>query len=80
MGELVGHLTKLLANGVDVLHVPQRPDSRLVVEHIRYLDLKIGSLNKSLEQIAGGVLDDRDAAADLRDRLQRELDADGSRE
>ena len=23
----------------------------------------------------GGVLDDRDAAADLRDRLQRELDA-----
>ena len=46
-----------------------------VEEHIRYLDLKIGSLNKSLEQIAGGVLDDRDAAADLRDRLQRELDA-----
>ena len=70
----------LLANRVDVLHVPQRPVSRLVVEHIRYLDLKIGSLNKSLEQIAGGVLDDRDAAADLRDRLQRELDADGSRE
>ena len=25
--------------------------------------------------MAGGVLDDRDAAADLRDRLQRELDA-----
>ena len=46
-----------------------------VEEHIHYLDLKIGSLNNSLEQIAGGVLDDRDAAADLRDRLQRELDA-----
>ena len=46
-----------------------------VEEHIRYLDLKSGSLNNSLEQIAGGVLDDRDAAADLRDRLQRELDA-----
>ena len=51
-----------------------------VEEHIRYLDLKIGNLNSSLEQIAGGVLDDRDAAADLRDRLQRELDADGNRE
>ena len=51
------------------------PLSAQVEEHIRYLDLKIGSLNKSLEQIAGGVLDDRDAAADLRDRLQRELDA-----
>ena len=46
-----------------------------VEEHIRYLDLKIGNLNSSLEQIAAGVLDDRDAAADLRDRLQRELDA-----
>jgi len=28
-----------------------------------------------LEQLAGGVLDDRDAAAELRDRLQRELNA-----
>ena len=46
-----------------------------VEEHIRYLDLKIGNLNNSLEQIAGCVLDDRYAAADLRDRLQRELDA-----
>ena len=46
-----------------------------VEEHIRYLDLMIGNLNNSLEQLAGGVLDDRDAAADLRDRLQRELDA-----
>ena len=46
-----------------------------VQEHIRYLDQKIGNLNHDLEQLAGGVLDDRDAAADLRDRLQRELDA-----
>ena len=28
-----------------------------------------------LRSIDGGVLDDRDAAADLLDRLQRELDA-----
>ena len=41
--------------------------------HVRYLDLKIDGLNKDLEHIAGGVLDDRDAAADLRDRLKREL-------
>ena len=46
-----------------------------VEEHVRYLDLKIDGLNKDLEHIAGGVLDDRDAAADLRDRLQRELAA-----
>ncbi len=46
-----------------------------VEEHVRYLDLKLGNLNHSLEQIAEGVLDDRDAASDLRDRLQRELDA-----
>ena len=46
-----------------------------VEAHIRYLDLKIGNLNHDLEQIAGGVLDDRDAAVDLRERLQRELDA-----
>ena len=44
-----------------------------IAEHIAYLDLKIDGLNKDLEQIAGGVLDDRDAAADLRDRLKREL-------
>ena len=50
-----------------------------IEEHIRYLDQKLGRLNAQLEQIAGGVLDDRDAAADLRDRLQRELDADGTR-
>ena len=30
---------------------------------------------KEIERAAGGVLDDRDAAADLRDRLQRELAA-----
>ena len=46
-----------------------------VEAHIRYLDLKIGNLNHDLEQIAGGVLDSRDEAVDLRDRLQRELDA-----
>jgi hypothetical protein len=40
---------------------------------IAYIDLKIDGLNKDLEYIAGGVLDDRDAAADLRDRLKREL-------
>ena len=49
--------------------------AKQIEEHIRYLDQKLGRLNAQLEQIAGGVLDDRDAAADLRDRLQRELDA-----
>lgn len=44
-----------------------------VVDHITYIDLKIDGLNKDLEHIAGGVLDVRDAAADLRDRLKREL-------
>ena len=44
-------------------------------EHIHYLDLKLGQLNKQLEQVAGGVLDDRDAAADLRERLQRQLES-----
>ena len=43
--------------------------------HNLYLDSKIGTLNSELERRVGGVLDDRDAAADLRDRLQRELDA-----
>ena len=47
-----------------------------VRDHIRYLDLKLGRLNAQLEQVAGGVLDDRDAAADLRDRLQREIAVD----
>lgn len=41
------------------------------------LDFKIDGLNNDLEQIAGGVLDDR-AAADLCDRLQRELVAAGA--
>ena len=34
-----------------------------IAEHIAYIDLKIDGLNKDLEHIAGGVLDDRDAAA-----------------
>ena len=45
-----------------------------VQEHINYLGRKIDGLNKDLEHLAGGVLDDRDPAADLRDRLQREID------
>ena len=44
-----------------------------VEKHVRYLDQKLGRLNEQLEQVAGGVLDDRDAAADLRDRLQHQL-------
>ena len=46
-----------------------------VEAHILYLDSKVGTLNSVLERRVGGVLDDCDAAADLRDRLQRELDA-----
>ena len=46
-----------------------------VRQHIAYLDSKIGNLNHELVQRAGGLLDDRDAAADLRDRLKRELQA-----
>ena len=46
-----------------------------VRDHIHYLDEKLGRLNEEIERAAGGVLDDRDAAADLRDRLQRELEA-----
>ena len=46
-----------------------------VEAHILYLDSKIGTLNSELERRVGGVLDNRDAAADLRDRLQRELDS-----
>ena len=46
-----------------------------VEAHLAYLDSKIGTLNSELEKRAGGVLDDRDAAADLCDRLQRQLDA-----
>ena len=44
-----------------------------IADHIAYLDLKIDGLNKDLEHVAGGVLDDRDAVADRRDRLKREL-------
>ena len=33
------------------------------------------SLNRVLAQLAGGVIDERDAAADHRDRLQREPQA-----
>ena len=46
-----------------------------VRDHIHYLDLKLGRLKEHLEQVAGGVLDDHDAAADLWDRLQRQLPA-----
>jgi len=46
-----------------------------VRQHITYIDSKIGSLNKELQQRAGGVLNDRDVAADLRERLQRQLDS-----
>ena len=46
-----------------------------VEAHLVYLDSKIGTLNSELEKRVGGVLDDRDAAADLRDRLQRQLEA-----
>ena len=43
--------------------------------HLAYLDSKIGIPNSELEWRVGGVLDDLDAAVDLRDRLQRALDA-----
>ena len=49
-----------------------------IAEHITYLDLKIDGLNKDLEHVAGGVLDDRDAAADLRVRPQSKLNASSS--
>ena len=46
-----------------------------VADHIHYLDQKLGRLNDEIERAAGGILDDRDAAADLRNRLKRELNA-----
>ena len=46
-----------------------------VADQIHYLDQKLGRLNEEIERAAGGILDDRDAAADLRDRLKRELEA-----
>ena len=46
-----------------------------VQEHLSYLNFKIAELNGDLEKAAGGILDSRDEAVDLPDRLQRELDA-----
>ena len=46
-----------------------------VQEHLSYLNFKIAELNGDLEKAAGGILDSRDEAVDLRDRLQRELEA-----
>ena len=46
-----------------------------VQEHLSYLNRKITELNGDLEKAAGGILDSRDEAVDLRDRVQRELDA-----
>ena len=46
-----------------------------VQEHLSYLNRKIAELNGDLEKAAGGILDSRDEAVDLRDRLQRELAA-----
>ena len=43
--------------------------------HIHCLDQKLGRLNEEIERAARGIFDDRDAAADLRDRLKRELEA-----
>ena len=43
--------------------------------HLSYLGFKSAELNGELEKAAGGILDSRDEAVDLRDRLQRELDA-----
>ena len=43
--------------------------------HLSYLNRKIAELNGDLEKAAGGILDSRDEAVDLRDRLQRELAA-----
>ena len=42
-------------------------------EHIAHIDLKFDNLDKDIEHIAGGDIDYRDEAADLRDRLKREL-------
>ena len=43
--------------------------------HIHCLDQKLRRLNEEIERAARGIFDDRDAAADLRDRLKRELEA-----
>ena len=44
-------------------------------ENIHYLDGKLSTLNLELDQLDGGVLDNRDAVTDLRERLQRQLDS-----
>ena len=44
-------------------------------ENIHYLDGKLSTLNLELDQLVGGVLDNRDAVTDLRERLQRQLDS-----
>ena len=50
-------------------------DKERIREHIHYLDGKLSTLSLQFQQLAGGVLDNCDAAADLRERLQRQLDA-----
>ena len=52
--------------------------SNLMMLMLQTADLRIFAIWSGAADclcFAGGVLDDRDAAADLRDRLQRELDA-----
>ena len=48
---------------------------RQVQEHLSHLNFKIAELNGDLERAGGGILDSRDEAVDLRDRLQIALDA-----
>ena len=42
--------------------------------HLAYLDSKIGTLNLEHEKHPGVVLDERNDAADLRDRLPQKLE------
>ena len=53
MGELIGHLTMLLAHRVDVLLVPQRPVSRLIVEQLYLLATLINDRRCRLHQFNG---------------------------
>ena len=39
------------------------------------LERQISNLSRDIERQSGGLLDQRDAAVDLRDRLQRQLEA-----
>ena len=39
------------------------------------LERQISYLSREIERQSGGLLDQRDAAVDLRDRLQRQLEA-----